>query len=87
MNPRVTKAVAIDDHRLLVTFTNGESKVFEMAPYLSYPAFAALSDPRAFRAVEAANGTASWPGGIDFDPDTLFVEGMPAGALHHEATV
>ncbi len=81
MNPRVTAVRALDDHTLLVTFANGESKRFDMRPYFDYPAFRRLRDPGFFRKVAAAEGTASWPGGIDFDPDTLFVDGVPmAGA-------
>jgi hypothetical protein len=84
MNPRVTKAVAIDDCRLLLTFTNGESKTFDVAPYLSFPAFRRLADPAIFRSVTVEHGTASWPGGIDFDPDTLFVDGVATAAAGSE---
>lgn len=76
MNPRVTDVRALDDHTLMVTFANGETKRFDMRPYFSYPAFARLRDPAMFRSVRAVHGTACWPDGIDFDPDTLFVDGI-----------
>lgn len=79
MNPRVANAIALDDHTLLLAFSNGQRKQFDVRPYLGFPAFRRLRDPAFFRAVEAANGTASWPDGVDFDPDTLYVDGVPAG--------
>jgi hypothetical protein len=87
MNPRVTEVRALDDHTLLVTFANGESRRFDMSPYFDFPAFRGLRDPAFFRQVNAANGTASWPGGIDFDPDTLFVDGVPTTGARTTAAV
>ena len=87
MNPRVTEVSALDDHTLSVTFTNGESKRFDMQPYFGYPAFRRLRDPEFFRRVTAEAGTASWPGGIDFDPDTLFVDGVATTIARTTATV
>jgi hypothetical protein len=34
INPRVEKVKAIKDFQLLIMFTNGEEKVFDMKPYL-----------------------------------------------------
>jgi hypothetical protein len=87
MNPRVTAVCALDDHTLFVTFANGESKRFDMRPYFDYPAFRRLRDPGFFRKVKAADGTASWPDGIDFDPDTLFVDGVPTTSARATAAV
>lgn len=87
MNPRVTEVCALDDHTLLVTFANGESKRFDMQPYFGYPAFRRLQDPTLFRQVKAAEGTASWPGGIDFDPDTLYLDGVPVASAPAAAAV
>ncbi len=87
MNPRVTAVRVLDDHTLLVTFANGESRQFDMRPYFDYPAFRRLRDPRFFRKVKAAGGTASWPDGIDFDPDTLFIDGVPTTSVRATAAL
>jgi len=76
MNPRVTRVRALDDHALSVTFASGETKHFDVRPYFGYRAFGRLQDPAFFREVRVVNGTASWPGGIDFDPDTLYIDGV-----------
>lgn len=87
MNPRVTEVRALDDRTLLVTFANGECKRFDMQPYFGYPALRRLQDPAFFRQVKVTEGTASWPGGIDLDPDTLFVEGVPVTSAEAAAAV
>jgi len=76
VNPRVTNVIAMDDYTLLLTFANGERKQFYVRPYLRYPAYRRLGDPAFFREVRAAQGTACWPNGVDFDPDTLYVDGV-----------
>lgn len=87
MNPRVTEVRALNDHMLVVTFSNGESKQFDTRPYFSYPAFRRLRDPALFRRVRVEAGTASWPGGIDFDPDTLFIDGVPVTGVRAKTAV
>jgi hypothetical protein len=78
MNPRVTAVAAGDDYTLLLTFTNGEIRHFDMAPYLVYPAFEPLRQVAFFRLARVSHGTVNWPKEIDFDPDTLYLEGKPA---------
>ena len=48
-------------HALLLAFTNGETRHFDMTPYLGYPAFEPLH-PIAFSKLErASHGTVTWP--------------------------
>ena len=78
MNPRITAVTAHDDHTLLLTFTNGEIRHFDIAPYLGYPAFEPLRQVVFFKLAKASHGTVTWPKEIDFDPDTLYLESKPA---------
>jgi hypothetical protein len=39
MNPRVRQFRAAENYRLVLTFTNGEVRVFDAKPYLSFPVF------------------------------------------------
>jgi hypothetical protein len=77
MNPRVKSVTALPLHRLSVVFTDGQQRRMDVSPYLAYPAFHPLRDPDLFRRVSADHGTVAWPGGIDLDPDTVFLESAP----------
>lgn len=77
MNPRVVQAIAHDDYTLTLTFANGEVKVFDVRPYLDKGIFQELENLAIFRAVQVSMGTASWPHGQDFCPDTLYQESVP----------
>nr|VFJ97271.1 MAG: Protein of unknown function (DUF2442) [Candidatus Kentron sp. H]VFJ97305.1 MAG: Protein of unknown function (DUF2442) [Candidatus Kentron sp. H]VFK02874.1 MAG: Protein of unknown function (DUF2442) [Candidatus Kentron sp. H] len=74
----VTAVEPHSDYRLLVTFSNGERKHFDMRPYLHYPVFRKLENPGFFALASVDYGTVTWPGDIDIAPETLFVEGTPA---------
>lgn len=78
MSPRVTAVTAHDDHTLLLTYANGEIRHFDITPYLGYPAFEPLRQVEFFKLAKASHGTVTWPNEIDFDPDTLYLEGTPA---------
>jgi hypothetical protein len=77
MNPRVTAAVALDDRHLQLQFSNGEQRRLDLQPYLAYPVFERLREPSFFALVQADHGTVSWPGGIDLDPDSVYLESVP----------
>lgn len=85
MPPRITAVTARDDYTLLITFTNGEVRHFDMTPYLAYPAFEPLRQAAFFKLARASHGTVTWPKEIDFDPDTLYLEGQPAKVEEHTA--
>lgn len=77
MNPRVTSATPLGDHALLLQFSNGEQRRMDVSPYLAYPVFERLREPGYFGLVQADHGTVSWPGGIDIDPDSVYLESVP----------
>lgn len=77
MNPRLTNVIAHADHSLTLTFANGETRHFDLAPYLRYPCFEPLKQPAFFLLARCEHGTVAWPQNIDFDPDTLYLESQP----------
>lgn len=77
MNPRVKSVTALPMHRLSIVFTDGQRRRMDVSPYLVYPVFHPLRDPDLFRRAAADHGTVAWPGGIDLDPDTVFLESAP----------
>lgn len=74
MNPRVNSAVPHSDYTLTLVFVGGETRLFDVTPYLHYPVFQPLRDPGFFALATVRHGTVSWPRSIDFDPDTLYLE-------------
>lgn len=78
MNPRVQSVRPNPDYTLTIEFANGELKVFDVRPYLETGIFRELKDLRVFNSVRAVLGSVQWPGGQDFCPDTLYLDGIPA---------
>ncbi len=77
MNPRVTTVTPLEDHALLLLFTSGERRRMDIRPYLAFPVFERLRHSGFFALVQADHGTVSWPGGIDLDPDSVYLESVP----------
>ena len=74
MNPRIKEAEYKGNHKLILTFQNGEIKEFDLSPYLHYPVFESLNDESFCSKVNVFNGTVVWDDITDFDPDTLYLE-------------
>jgi hypothetical protein len=78
MNPRVVTVEALSEHKLSLTFSNGEKRIFDVAPYLTKGIFSILADSAIFSAVKVFNGSVLWPGDLDFCPDTLYEQSKAA---------
>ena len=77
MNPHVKYIKALEDYELEAVFDNGESRRFDVKPYLDRGIFVRLRDQDAFRAVRVVAGSVEWANGLDLSYDTLYVEGKP----------
>ena len=76
MNPRVVAVTPLDEHALLVRFNNGEQRRLDVRPYLAFGVFERLRVPAFFQLAQPGHGTVTWPGGIDLDPDSVYLEGV-----------
>ena len=74
MNPRVTNVKPEQNFNLLITFSNGEIKSFDVKPYLGIGLFKELRDLRLFNSVKPFLGSIQWANGLDICPDTLYLE-------------
>ena len=74
MNPRISRVQAVAEYRLLVTFTNGETGVFDCRPLLEFGVFRELQEEAYFRQARVEGGTVVWPHEQDICPDTLYLE-------------
>jgi Protein of unknown function (DUF2442) len=80
MNPRVKQVKPNSDYTIILTFTNGEVKLFDMKPYLDKGIFRELKDISLFNSVKPFLGSIQWQNGQDLCPDTLYLESKPAKA-------
>jgi len=76
MNPRVTNVKPEQNFSLLLTFSNGEVKRFDVKPYLEIGIFKELYDLSMFNSVKPFLGSIQWSNGADLCPDTLYMEGQ-----------
>lgn len=76
MNPRVVAVTPLDGHALLVRFNNGEQRRLDVRPYLAFGVFERLQEQAFFQLAQCDHGTVTWPGGIDLDPDSVYLESV-----------
>jgi len=76
MNPRVTNVKPQENYILLLTFTNGEVKEFDVKPYLEKGIFRDLKDVSVFNSVKPFLGTIQWSNEADLCPDTLYLDSI-----------
>lgn len=81
----VIKVRALPDYVLLLKFENGESKRFDMAPYMDRKPFIHLKNPSLFCQAFVDYGTVVWPGNIDIAPETLY--DLSVTTEDHTATI
>lgn len=75
---RVSGVRPLDDFRLWVRFSTGETKIFDCKPLFKLPIFAPLRTPETFHSVYIDYGVVTWMGGtIDIAPETLYDGGAP----------
>lgn len=83
-----TKAVKpLPDFRLLITFENGEQRVFDVTPYLDKGVFRELRDASVFNGVRVSFDAVEWANGADLCPETLYADSVPIDASRRVAVV
>lgn len=68
----VKDVTAKSDYTLVITFENGEKRVYNALPLLSKPIFAQLNNRSFFMKARAAYGTVIWNEDIDIAPEHLY---------------
>ena len=77
MNPYVKSVKPQEDYSLLLTFENGEKRLFDLKPYFEKPVFAQLKNISIFRTARVVSGSVEWQGEVDLSFDTLYLESQP----------
>ncbi len=68
----VTEVEPLEDYQLLLTFENGEKRIFDMKPYLDKGVFQELKDKKMFRTVRVCFDSIEWSNQADIDPEVLY---------------
>jgi hypothetical protein len=66
----------INDYKILVTFENGEKKMFDVKPLLVKERWAELKNYDLFNTVKVWEGTVQWIHGQDICPQWLYEDGV-----------
>ncbi len=77
MYPRVRDVKVAGNHKLILLFSNGEKRIFDVKPYLDKGVFKQLQNPEIFNSAQANNGTVQWYNEADLCPDTLYLNSKP----------
>ena len=73
-SPNILKAQILDNYKIVITFENGEEKIFDLKPYLEYPVFRPLEDEEELKKFDIVDGTIEWECGADLSTDTFYIE-------------
>lgn len=76
--PKAIDVKPMDGYLLLVSFDNGERRVYDANPLIRGDWFGKLRDPALFSTVHVAGLSVEWAGGQDICPDELYYASVPA---------
>lgn len=71
MYPSVKSVRPLEGYKLVLGFSNGEEKVFDVSPYLDVGKFSELRDPSLFLSVMVKYDSIEWANHLDIDPEFL----------------
>jgi len=74
MVPAIKEVNPLANFKLLLTFDNGEKRMFDMRPYLELGIFKELKDIELFQTVKKSFDTVEWANEADLDPEILYLE-------------
>ena len=72
MRPRAINVKPLNDYKLLITFNNNETKIFDVKPYLKYKQYNKLKNISIFNTVKIGGLSVEWIDGTDICPDELY---------------
>ncbi len=72
----VKKVEPYPEYLLLLTFENGETRLFDMKPYLDTGIFNELKDTALFNSVRVCFDSIGWDNDADLDPEILYTNSI-----------
>ena len=77
LRPTAVEVKAEENYFLKVVFDNGETKLFDVKPYICGEWYGKLADKAYFQSVNTDGFTVVWPEGQDLCPDELYSLSIP----------
>ena len=77
MSPQIAGVEVMAGYKLSVRFGNGESRLFDVRPYLGKGVFKELKNESYLKKVRIISGGIRWPHEQDLSADTLYYRGIP----------
>lgn len=75
---KVSNAKVVNDLSMLVTFSTGETRLFDASPLVNKPVFSPLSKNDVFYAFVIDHGVVTWlDGEIDVSPEAMYEMSYP----------
>lgn len=69
----IEQVTTVRNHTMLVTFSTGETRLFDATPLLKLPAFAPLADEHTFERFALDHGIITWcDGALDIAPERVY---------------
>jgi len=68
----VSKAVYLDNYRIMLTFNNGEMRIVNLENELEGNVYAPLRDHNYFKNFQIKFNTIEWQNGADYAPEYLY---------------
>ena len=70
----VKEVKTLNEYKLVLTFENGEIRLFDMNPYLEKGIFRELKDVSLFKSARISFDTVEWQNETDIDAETLYAD-------------
>ena len=80
----VKEVHAKDDYTLLLTFSDGEKKIYNARPLLKKPIYSQLNSLPFFLSAKAECGTVVWSDDVDIAPEHLYECSVPVVSSNHD---
>ena len=74
--PDAVAVTVTGEDTLLIAFSNGEKRLFDLKPLLSRKCYAKLKNKAFLSQAFIQYGCVTWPGDIDIDPDWLYEDSI-----------
>ncbi len=75
LQPKVKSVQPLQDYEIYVEYENGETRTFDVKPYISGDWYGRLADIDFFKTVHPCGATVEWAEGQDIAPHELYGDG------------
>ena len=85
--PELLTVFPEEGYKLLLSYENGEKKIFDVSPYISGAWYGELKDLETFKKVRVSNHSVEWEGGQDIRSEERRVGKAPHELYYNSISV